>query len=618
MNGAMRLHLPGLLGLNKKSIKYRLIVAFCFLSILPMIVAQLVSYYSLVGILQRKIDVLENDNLLQTRKIIGTKLDFYQDLLYQMYTDDRMIDLMERLNAGEDVEFTAGQLRRVLHTYIYAMPYVQSIAVLTAGGRMVFDDLLTGYNTKSSWLDASGDRPALLFRSVADSRGARFFTTEPTSLYTGKRHYLFHLAHRFIETRNIWAKSGIIILSIDERMLSEICDENLGAESAAAEEGAIFIMADDGTLVSHPKETLLGTKLDLPADPRQRAAAIGRTIWGRTSDTGRKSSLYEIREPKTGWNVIAVRDLSVTYGEISNLQRSAIAVIFVTVAVLLVTIFYITGRMTRSIDSVAGAMNVAAAGELSVRIAIRDDMPPEVQKIAKSFNFMIEKIDGLLREVQASLTRQRNAEIAALEAQVNPHFLYNTLDTINWMAIDREEFEISDAIGALADILRYAIDDSNGEVAISREVEWLKRYVALQQTRLKGSFDFRLDLDPSILDLRIHKLLFQPFVENSIIHGFKAPGKAYELSFSMRREGSRLLTTIADSGAGIAAATFADVHAGAPVDTGRKGHIGIRTAIERIKMYYGADSEVDIDSSPRDGTRIRIALPLSALGKDGA
>jgi two-component system sensor histidine kinase YesM len=614
----MPLRLPGSLSLKEKSIKYRLIVAFCLLSILPMIVAQVVSYYSLVGILQRKIDVLENDNLLQTRKIIGTKLDFYQDLLYQMYTDDRMIDLMERLNEGQDVEFTTGQLRRVLHSYIYAMPYVQSIAVLTDGGRMVFDDLLTGYNTKSSWLDASGDRPSLLFRSVADSQGTSFFTTEPTSLYAGKRHYLFHMAHRFVKTRNIWAKSGIIILSIDEQMLSEICDENFGAESGGPAEGAIFIMADDGTLISHPKESLLGTKLDLPADPARRAAAVGRTIWGGASNAGGKSSLYAIREPETGWNVIAVRDLSVTYGEISGLQRIAIVVILVTVSVLLATIFYITGRMTRSIDSVAGAMNVAAAGELSVRIEIRDGMPPEVQKIAKSFNFMIGKIDDLLREVQASLTRQRNAEIAALEAQVNPHFLYNTLDTINWMAIDREAFEISDAIGALAEILRYAIDDSNAEVEISREVEWLKRYVTLQQMRLMGSFDFRLDLDPSILDLRIHKLLFQPFVENSIIHGFKAPGKAYELSFSMRREGRRLLTTIADSGAGIAAATLADLHAGAHIDTGRKGHIGIRTAIERIRMYYGAESEVDIDSSPREGTRIRIALPLCAPGRDGA
>lgn len=611
-----------LLGFRNTSIKRRLILAFCLLSIFPMIVAQLVSYYSLVGILQRKIDALENVNLLQTKKIISTKLDFYQDLLYQMYTDDHMIDLMKRLNAGEDVEFTAGQLRRALHSYIYAMPYVQSLAVLTASGRMVFDDLLTGYNTKSSWLDSSGDRPRAFFRIISASRETCFFPTEPASLYTGGRHYLFHLGHRFIETRNIWAKDGVIILSIDERMLSDICDESLGSETGGAAEGAVIVMADDGTLVSHPDKSLLGTRPGLPTAPDRRAAAIGRTIWGATGgapDSDRKPSIYEIKEPLTGWNLIAVRDQGATYSEISKLQRNTIAVILATVAVLLATIFYITGRLTKSIDSVAGAMNAAAAGEFSVRLTIDEGMPAEVQKIAKAFNFMIERIDDLLREVQAALTRQRNAEIAAIEARVNPHFLYNTLDTINWMAIDREEFEISNAIGALAEILRYAIDDSNGEVEIRREIEWLKHYAFLQQTRLKGSFEFNLDLDPSILSLRIHKLLFQPFVENAIIHGFQAARKAYQLSFSLRREGGFLLATIADNGAGIDEETLRKIEtAEGDAGPGRGGHIGLRSAIDRIKMYYGKKSTVDFASTPDSGTSVRIAIPLEELGGDEA
>jgi two-component system sensor histidine kinase YesM len=238
-------------------------------------------------------------------------------------------------------------------------------------------------------------------------------------------------------------------------------------------------------------------------------------------------------------------------------------------------------------------------------------MPLEIEEIAANFNSMIEKIEGLVHEVQAASTKQRNAEIAALEAQVNPHFLYNTLDTINWMAIDRNEFEISGAIGSLAEILRYGIGDSNGIVEIRREVEWLKHYVSLQQTRLKDAFDFRLEVDPTTLDCRIHKLLFQPFVENSILHGFRGVDKRRELTVSIGREGARVRVTIADNGRGIDEGTLRAIEAGAFTNESRKGHIGMSNAIGRIKMYYGSEATVDIESAPGEGTRISISYPAS-------
>jgi two-component system, sensor histidine kinase YesM len=224
---------------------------------------------------------------------------------------------------------------------------------------------------------------------------------------------------------------------------------------------------------------------------------------------------------------------------------------------------------------------------------------------------MIEKIEGLIREVEAASTKRKDAEIAALEAQVNPHFLYNTLDTINWMAIDRNEYEISNAIGSLAEILRYGIDKSNEIVEIRREIEWLKHYISLQQTRLKDTFDFRLDVDPSALDCRIHKLLFQPFVENSILHGFRGVDTKHELRVSIGRDGGRINVTIADNGRGIDEGTLREIELGSFASESGKGRIGMINAIGRIKMYYGADAAVDIESAPGEGTRISIYYPAS-------
>ena len=117
---------------------------------------------------------------------------------------------------------------------------------------------------------------------------------------------------------------------------------------------------------------------------------------------------------------------------------------------------------------------------------------------------MMDELESSIKKEKEAYERQRNAEIAALEAQINPHFLYNTLDTINWMAIDRDEFEISNSITSLAAILRYGIDDSNAEVKIGREIEWLKQYLFLQQTRLKNAFECEINVSPEVVDWIIH------------------------------------------------------------------------------------------------------------------
>ena len=596
---------------RKRSFKYRLIAAFCIVSIFPVILVQTASSYNIAGILQKNVDALERSNLVQTRKIIRTKLDFYGDLLYQLYTDDRIIRLIDEIEAGADVEFNSSLLRRTIHTYVYTMPYVQSITVLTSGGHMVFDDLLTGYNTKTSWIDVTGGQPARIFDSVISGDDTLIMSSKLASFFTSRPFYLFHLAHRVVDYKDIRKKSAVVILSIDEGMLGEICDEIMEPQSPGSADNTVFILDSAGTIISYPEKSKIGMKVDLPKDEAGRRDAIRRTVWGEGSVKRTNLSVYELLEPETGWSIVVARDQGVAHREISDQQRLAALVVLLSVAALLAIIFYITGRLTQSIDSVVAAMNSAGQGEFSVRLEKDRKMPLEMEKIADNFNRMIEKIESLIREVQSASVKRKDAEIAALEAQVNPHFLYNTLDTINWMAIDREEFEISDAIHALARILRYGIDNSNGVVDIRAEAEWLRQYVFLQRTRLKNSFDFKMEIDPGALDCRIHKLLFQPFVENSIIHGFKGVGRPHELNISIRKEGDRLLTIIADNGRGIDAAAAGESGMESGSDPDPDNHVGMRNAVERIKMYYGDAARVLVESANGEGTRIFIEIPAT-------
>ena len=592
---------------QKRSFKTLLIVSFCILSILPVILIQLASYYNLISILQKNIDIVEHNNLVQTQKNIQTKLNFYEDLLFRIYTDDQIVHLIDNINIGKDLEINNSQLRHMLHEYIYTMPYIQSITILMKNGAMVFDDVLTGYNTKTSWLDTSGDKPVQLFQQISSDDGLKIMSSQVASYFSSKKYYLFHLAHRIIDYKNIHKKNGVVILSIDEKMLSDICDEQKGKNTY--DNSFIFIVGLDGTVISYPDKSNIGVQLNLPKDSEEKRVFIRNMVSIKNSIERNNLSVYEVDDEKTGWNIILVRDRKTLYRDIANQQRMTILVTILSVLALLSIIYLITKRLTQSIDTVVHAMNTAGRGELSVRIQKNRTMPLEMEKIADNFNLMIQEINELIEDVHAASIKQKNAEITALEAQVNPHFLYNTLDTINWMAIDKNEFEISNAINALARILRYSIDNSNGVVEIREEAEWIKQYLFLQQTRLKNSFECRLVIQPDVLDCHVHKLLLQPFVENAIIHGFSDTRKEQMLLIAISKVEGNVSVIIQDNGTGIDTETLNRLNSGNPERVTEKGRLGIFNAMERFRMYYGDQVRIHIDSIVGEGTTVHIEFP---------
>lgn len=233
-----------------------------------------------------------------------------------------------------------------------------------------------------------------------------------------------------------------------------------------------------------------------------------------------------------------------------------------------------------------------------------DTRPTEIEIIAEEFNSAMEKL-------KQSVEKQKNAEIAALEAQINPHFIYNTLDTINWMAIDKDEYEISGMIATLAGILRYGISDSNGVVQIREEVDWLKQYVFLQQTKLKNAFECQINAQPELLGLPIHKLLLQPFVENAILHGFEGVERKYRLLVDMARDGDFVRIRIEDNGCGIPGEIAEEINEGIFRKTDDRNHIGMENAITRIRMYYGNQARVRVESQSGVGTTVEVRIPIS-------
>lgn len=530
---------------NRKEIRMQLIVTFIIISIIPIFLVHIVYYYNTSRLVQQNVESMMRANLEQTRVSLDVWLDSYEDILFQVYTDDSIVELVDKINAGEDVANNRKMLRKTLRGLFYTKDYVKSISIITESGELVFYDQLTASTTQTSWLQSIHLSQEELYAEISGDNRTHLFSTGERMVFGSNSCHLFHIGHRIIDYLDVDKRCGVVIVSIDEKLLEEVC-------STPMENGLNFIVDGRGYLVSCAGSDKIGLPVfEGGEDEKEKECERIVRETGFLEDS--ELSFYSVHDEETGWEIIRATDQNELVQGLHQQQKILAFIIF-----------------------------------LSLLSAL-----PMMDKYKKS------------------IEKQKNAEIAALEAQINPHFLYNTLDTINWMAIDKDEYEISNMIATLAHILRYGISDSNGIVKIKDETDWLKQYIFLQQTRLKNSFECYINVEPELMNLPIHKLLLQPFVENAILHGFEGVDRAHRLQMGMTRENDFLKIEIEDNGCGIPEERAAEMNRGIFRKTDDKNHIGLENAITRLYMYYGKRTKVVIHSKPEEGTRVQIHIPIT-------
>ncbi|RKJ43417.1 sensor histidine kinase [bacterium 1XD8-76] len=532
---------------GRGSIKSQWMGAFLALSVVPILLVNIVYYYNTSRLVQQNVESMTKANLEQTRVSLDVWLDSYKDILFQVYTDDSIVELVDKINAGEDVANNRKLLRKMLRGLFYTKDYVKSISIITAGGELVFYDQLTASTTQTSWLSSIALSEEELYAEISGDNQTHLFSTGEKVVFGSNSCYLFHIGHRIIDYRDVKKQCGIVMVSIDEKLLEEVC-------SPPTENGLNFIVDSAGYLVSCAGSDSLGESVFPEGADQKTKTKAYQDMAKRTGFLGEKElSVYSVYDEKTGWEIV---------------------------------------RATNQNELVQGLHQQQKILGFIMLLSLLSVLP-------------------MVDRMKKSVVRQKNAEIAALEAQINPHFLYNTLDTINWMAIDKDEYEISNMITTLARILRYGIADSNGVVKIRDEVEWLKQYIFLQQTKLKNSFDCHINVEPELMDLPIHKLLLQPFVENAILHGFEGVDRTCCMQMSMRRVEDFMEIEIKDNGCGIPDDIVREMNQGIFRKTEDKNHIGMENAITRLHMYYGEKTKVKIQSRQGEGTLVRIRIPVT-------
>ena len=362
--------------------------------------------------------------------------------------------------------------------------------------------------------------------------------------------------------------------------------------------GYCFLMDQSGILY-HPQQQLIYSQLK-----EEDTAALAVRSDGVYSES---NVIYAIKTVEgSPWRVVGVSyvDELVTsnVGEVTRiLVLSALAVLL---AALLSSIV-ISRALSRPLKGLSGAMRQFE------KSADRFTYAPvggarEVQALSESFGHMVVKIQQLMDTVRREEINLRKTELKALQAQINPHFLYNTLDSISWMCEQGRNAEAVQMVNALAQLFRISISKGHELIPIRSELRHAESYLKIQQHRYKNQFSYRFDVDEGCLDFLCNKITLQPIIENAIYHGINGLVDEGEIVITLRAEGTDVVFTVADNGVGMDQAQIEAI-----LRKERSDHtgIGIKNVNDRLKIYFGEGYGITIRSEPDEGAVVTIRMP---------
>ena len=309
------------------------------------------------------------------------------------------------------------------------------------------------------------------------------------------------------------------------------------------------------------------------------------------------------------WNyVVLIPDVEI-FGQIYNIRRFFVLIIIIITVLIIPLCFLIARTLYKPLEKLVFAMQNVKNGNLDT--AIMDPRRDEYQKVYEGFNLMLGELKRLIEDLSSQKSLNKQAEINLIQAQINPHFLYNTLDSIYSIAVIRKVNEISNMAAALSKFFRVSLSGGKTDTTLREALDIVKSYLTIQNIRFNDKIQYRIDIPEEYMDITVPKLLLQPIVENSIYHGLEKKKGKGNLSITCSRAEGTLFIHIADDGMGISGQQLVSLNGmlSGEEDGGGEEHFALKIINKQIKLKYGKNYGLKIESEYGKGTRVTVSLP---------
>lgn len=322
---------------------------------------------------------------------------------------------------------------------------------------------------------------------------------------------------------------------------------------------------------------------------------------------------YQIRSelsPYTGWRTVGVFSMDEVMSSVNTIVYILFTCVIISLVLVVIVSFKFSRTLTNPIFKLKRLMKQAESGDLTVRFNFEHN--DEIGELGQSFNHMIARIDQLIQMVYVEQENKRTAEMKSLQEQIKPHFLYNTLDTISWMARDYDAEDIVRLVDALTNMFRIGLSHGKDIITVKEEITHVSNYLYIQKIRYKDKLNYVIHVDESLYAVEVPKLILQPLVENAIYHGVKAKRGGGTITITGVPEGENLVFTVQDNGAGMPQEKVEELNRRMSERSvlDEQKSFGLFYIRERIQLCYGKGYGVHVESALGEGTRVTITLPL--------
>lgn len=588
------------------NLRNKLRVSYIMLILIPVTLICIIYY----GSASRSIINVAKQNILdvtiKNMQIIDKQLETIQNSAMYMNVDSDIFKILESLNHVPESEVLAydRKAKEVLRKY-FSDDYILSANIMTR--RYVF-----GENTQLIIPGRQFFESALYQEILGQPGEAQWLPTyqvekEFSLEYALDENSVFTLAQELnpilidpespSDVRQLEKETdAVLLVNFNEELMDDMFT---GSNSIKGSFYCISTM--DGDIVAHSDSEKNSTQEDLPW-----LSKIGKEKSGSMILRHIKQPVvvcYTVSET-TGWVAATVTPVNSLLNNVSKLQILTVVVwlLLFILAMVLASVF--AHRITQPVGRLVDAMKRVGQGDFSLQLPTHGT--DEMQYLTKKYNEMGKKIQQLIEENYKSEIRKKESEIMALNLQLNPHFLYNSLNIMNMMALEEGNMEISKMLLSLSDMLQYTFRNRQELVIFEEEYLWLQNYLHIMQIRFEGKFTVRYEVEKEIFRYRVPKLLLQPLVENAIVHGFRGmeSGGVLVLRGWVNQEDDTLfMLEVADNGGGMTEEELENAM------NGDHNRIGLSNAGQRLRLIYGERGKLTVRTRPGEGSSICVQFP---------
>lgn len=433
-------------------------------------------------------------------------------------------------------------------------------------------------------------------------RGESMLISDMVKNYDNSRTAVISLLRLLKDLDDLSSNLAIIKLNISEEEISKIYQSKM-----LGTKGDYFIIDENETIISAIDKQKLGTKLDTKYNnPKMYSAQSG--YFNSVIDKHNFLVTY-INLSRPGWKLINLVPLDQLSDDTKIIRSITVYGVLISLALCLLLILFFSLKVLSPLKQIRRYMKYIENENFDVSIDVKGN--DEISLLGKSFNKMSKKLNELINEVYTVQIKQKEAELKALQAQINPHFLYNTLDTIYWMCRMENAVESSYLIQALSRLFRLSLNSGNEFTTVRHEIDHLDNYITIQEKRFEELIRFKINVSDEVLGCKVVKLVLQPLVENAIYHGIEKKGSQGTISVSVLREGNDVVYIIQDDGAGADEEELTKLLE--KVEKNNRG-FGIKNVNDRIKLYFGNEYGIKFSSSYENGTTVTVRQPFDLNG----